>query len=178
MSADTLLARCTVVLSNPKAKTQRLQVRVLAGETKDDMELFEQYGITSVPLQGAGGLALFFGGDRSHGVVIMPGDKRYRPTDLEPGELAIYTHEGAKIVMRNGKVIEVECDEYRVKTKRYSVQAEETISLKSAAFALDAESATSSTAIEAPDVILGGESMVDHHHKEHDGPNTGGPLNG
>ncbi|RFB73818.1 MULTISPECIES: phage baseplate assembly protein V [unclassified Herbaspirillum] len=178
MSADTLLARCTVVLSNPKSKTQRLQVRVLAGETKDDMELFEQYGITSVPLNGAGGLALFFGGDRSHGVVIMPGDKRYRPTDLEPGELAIYTHEGAKIVMRKGKIIEVECDEYRVKTKVYSVEAEQTISLKSSAFDLAADTAKSSAALQAPDVVLGGKSMVSHRHNEHDGPQTGGPING
>jgi len=171
-----LLSRCTVVLTQAAAKTQRLQVRLMAGELKDDMELFEQYGFTSVVHSGASGLALFFGGDRSHGVVVLPGDKRYRPTDLQPGEVAVYSDEGARVVIRRGRIIEVECDEYRVRTKRYEVQASEAITLNSAAFSLTAQTATSSAVLEAPDLILNGVQMVHHHHPEHDGPSTGEPL--
>ena len=84
MSNDSPIARCTVVMTKPGQRRQRVQVSILEGEGKDDVELFEQYGITSIPLSGAGGLALFFDGDRSHAAVIMPSDKRYRPEGLLP----------------------------------------------------------------------------------------------
>jgi len=175
MGLNTMLARCTLVLSKASAKIQRLQVRLLAGETKDNIEMLEQYGFTSIPMAGASGLALFMGGDRSSGVVLAVGDKRYRLTDLNPGEVAIYNHEGAKVVIKEGRIVEVECDEYRVTTKRYLVQAEETISLKAGGLAIEAEQATSSAALEAPDMIIAGLSHKGHRHKEHDGPYVGGP---
>ncbi|MGL9774812.1 MAG: hypothetical protein ACR5LG_14955 [Sodalis sp. (in: enterobacteria)] len=49
----------------------------------------------------------------------------YRLQGLANGEVALYSDEGAKIVIRRERIIEVECDEYRVKCKRYHVQAEE-----------------------------------------------------
>lgn len=178
MGISTILSRYSVVLAKAAGKLQRLQIRSLAGEVLDGIESLEQYGFTSVALAGAGGVALFFGGDRSHGVALPPNDKRYRPTDLQPGEVAIYTDEGARITLRRGRLVEVECDVYRVKTKRYEVQASEAVSLNTNAFELDAASARSTTAIHAPDVVLGegaGKSMVGHTHKEHDGPSTGEP---
>lgn len=179
MDLSTLLSRYTVVLANAEGKLQRLQIRVLAGEVLDGVEDLEQYGFSSVPLAGAGGVALFFGGDRSHGVALPPNDKRYRPTDLEPGDVAIYTDEATRITLRRGRLVEVDCDVYRVKAKRYEVLASEKISLTTDAFELDAATAESTAVIHAPDVVLddggGGKSMVVHTHKEHDGPSTGGP---
>ncbi|VVD76190.1 phage baseplate assembly protein V subfamily protein [Pandoraea eparura] len=178
MDLSTVLSRYTVVLANAEGKLQRLQIRVLAGEVLDGVEDLEQYGFSSVPLAGAGGVALFFGGDRSHGVALPPNDKRYRPTDLQPGDVAIYTDEAARITLRRGRIIDVDCDVYRIKAKHYEVQASETISLKTDAFKLDAATAESTAAIRAPDVVLGdgdGKSMVGHTHQEHDGPPTGGP---
>ncbi|MGL9773279.1 MAG: hypothetical protein ACR5LG_03135 [Sodalis sp. (in: enterobacteria)] len=43
----------------------------------------------------------------------------YRLQGLANGEVALYSDEGAKIVIRRKRIIEVECDEYRVKCKRY-----------------------------------------------------------
>lgn len=179
MSNDSPIARCTVVLTKPGQRRQRMQVSILEGESKDDVELFEQYGITSIPLSGAGALALFFDGDRSHAAVIMPSDKRYRPTDLKAGEVAIYTHEGARIVMKEGRVIEVECDVYRGKTKRYEVIAEETVNISTGAYKLEASGTAESTGPMAmPEVIVGGIPMGKHYHQEHDGPPTGLPQAG
>lgn len=178
MSLSTVLSRYTVIFTDHVRKLQRLQIRALAGEVLDGVEVLEQYGVTSVPLPGASGVAVFFGGDRSHGVAFPPNDKRYRPTDLEPGDVAIYTDEGARITLRRGRVIEVECDVYRVKAKTYEVQAEEVISLKTGVFKLDAASAESTAVIKAPDVVVGngdGVRLAGHTHKEHDGPPTGGP---
>ncbi|RAM63147.1 phage baseplate assembly protein V [Herbaspirillum rubrisubalbicans] len=179
MSNDSPIARCTVVLTKPGQRRQRLQVSILDGEGKDDVELFEQYGITSIPLSGAGGLALFFDGDRSHAAIIMPSDKRYRPTDLKPGEVAIYTNEGARIVLKQGRIIEVECDVYRVKAKRYEVVAEEAVNISTHAYELDASgTAKSAGPMEMPEVVVNGISMRGHFHQEHDGPPTSPPKSG
>ena len=179
MSNDNPIARCTVMLTKPGQRRQRVQVSILSGEGKDDVELFEQYGITSIPLAGAGGLALFFDGDRSHAAVIMPSDKRYRPTDLKAGEVAIYTNEGARIVLRQGRIIEVECDVYRVKAKRYEVVAEEAVSIATGDYKLDASGTAESTGpMEMPEVVVDGIPMGEHFHQEHDGPQTSLPQAG
>lgn len=179
MSNDSPIARCTVVLTKPGQRRQRMQVSILDGESKDDVELFEQYGITSIPLSGAGGLALFFDGDRSHAAVIMPSDKRYRPTDLKPGEVAIYTHEGARILMKEGRIIEVECDVYRVKAKRYEVIAEESVSIATGDFELAASGTAESTGpMKMPEVIVNNVPQSKHFHQEHDGPATSSPKAG
>ncbi|EGH25839.1 Phage baseplate assembly protein V, partial [Pseudomonas amygdali pv. mori str. 301020] len=86
-----------------------------AGEVKDDMEHFEPYGFTSNPLAGAEGIAAFIGGDRSHGLLLVVADRRYRLKGLESGEVAIYTDEGDKIHLKRGKVIDIETDTLNIK---------------------------------------------------------------
>ncbi len=71
------------------------------------------------------GIAVPLNGNTSHTVVVATEHGAYRLTELKPGEVALYTDEGAKIVLKRGRVIEHECDVYRVKCKRYEVEAEE-----------------------------------------------------
>ncbi|WVR18342.1 baseplate assembly protein V [Bordetella phage PY223] len=94
---------------------QLVQASMLSGEVRDKMERMAEYGFTSVPLDGAQAVAVFVGGERGHGVVIATGDSRYRKTGMQPGEVALYTNEGAFIHMKNGRVIEMDCDELVVK---------------------------------------------------------------
>lgn len=103
-----VLTRGVVALANSASKLQTLQMRLTAGEVKDGMEHLEPYGFTSCPHAGAEALAGFMGGDRSHGVVIVVSDRRYRIQELEPGEVAIYTDEGDKVHFKRGKVIAFE----------------------------------------------------------------------
>ena len=102
-----LLARGTVVLANSATKLQSLQMRLTAGEVNDDMEHFESYGFTSNPLAGAEGIATFLGGDRSHAIVLVVADRRYRLQSLAAGEVAIYTDEGDKIHFKRGRIIDI-----------------------------------------------------------------------
>lgn len=102
-----LLARGVVSVVNAAAKMQVLQVKLLAGEAKAGLEHFEPYGFTAHPHAGAEALAVFLDGDRSHGIVIVTPDRRYRLTGLAAGEVALYTDEGDKIVMKRGNVIEI-----------------------------------------------------------------------
>ena len=99
-----LLARAVIKLINPNTKNQTMQAGLLAGEIKGDMEHIEPYGFTSHPHPGAEGVASFFGGDRSHGVLVVVGDKRYRLQGLVEGEVALYDDLGQCVVLRRDKI--------------------------------------------------------------------------
>ena len=110
-----MMARGTVVLAAAGKMMQSLQVRLTAGELKDNVEHFEPYGLTSNPLPGAEVLTVFLNGDRSHGVVVVASDRRYRIKALEPGEVAIYTDEGDKIHFKRGRIIDIETATLNIK---------------------------------------------------------------
>lgn len=102
-----MLARAVVTGLNTASKCQSLQVELLAGEIKADVEHLEPYGFTSAPNTGAEGFALFPDGDRSHGVVLMVSDRRYRIKGLRAGEVAIYDDQGLSFSLtREGMVID------------------------------------------------------------------------
>jgi len=110
-----MIARGTVALASAGSMLQTLQMRLTAGEVKDDLEHFEPYGYTSHPLPGAEGVALFLGGDRSHGVVVCVADRRFRLKELQPGEVALYTDEGDTFVFKRGRVVELQTMTLKVK---------------------------------------------------------------
>jgi phage gp45-like len=89
-AVSNMASRASVVLANSAGKLQRLQVRILNGETKSNLDHAEPYGFTSCPHPGAEAVLLFMGGDRSHGIAIVVGDRRYRLQALEAGEVAVY----------------------------------------------------------------------------------------
>lgn len=103
-----MFARGVVALAKSTGKTQLLQMSLTAGEIKDGMEHLEPYGFTSCPHEGAEGLAAFMGGDRSHGVVLVVADRRYRVQALQAGEVAIYTDEGDRIHFKRGRIIDIQ----------------------------------------------------------------------
>lgn len=92
-----LACRGIVGVVDSASKMQVVQVALLAGEVKDGLEHFEPYGFTSRPHTSSEAVALFFGGDKSHGVVIAVSDRRYRLTGLEDGEVALYDDLGQNI---------------------------------------------------------------------------------
>jgi phage baseplate assembly protein V len=105
-----MFARGVVALAKSTGKTQLLQMSLTAGEIKDGMEHLESYGFTSCPHEGAEGLAAFMGGDRSHGVVLVVADRRYRVQALQAGEVAIYTDEGDRIHFKRGRIIDIQTE--------------------------------------------------------------------
>lgn len=107
-----MAARCVLRLASDGLKMQACQVGLLDEETADNVERFQNYGLTSVPLPGAEGVCLFIGGDRGHGVIIAMDDRSYRLKPLEGGEVALYSVDdqephGHRIVLKRGGLIEV-----------------------------------------------------------------------
>lgn len=102
-----LLARA-VLAGVQQNRLQSLQLQLLAGEVKDGVELFEPYGLTGHALPGAEAAVAFIDGSRTHGIALVQTDRRYRPVDLAPGEVALFNHQGTRVVLRNGGRIEIE----------------------------------------------------------------------
>lgn len=164
---NRMLVRGTVVLVDSARKLQALQMRLTAGEVKDGLEHFEPYGFTSNPLAGAEGIAAFIGGDRSHGVLLVVADRRYRVQGMEPGEVAIYTDEGAKIHLKRGRIIDIEAD---------------VINFKAAtAVNFDTPAITQTGTITSDgDQVAGGVSQINHPHGGvlRGGDQSGAPIGG
>lgn len=161
-----MMARGTVALATAGRMLQTLQMRLTAGEIKDDLEHFEPYGYTSCPKPGAEGLALFLGGDRSHGVVVCVADRRFRLKELKPGEVAIYTDEGDYIHFKRDRKI-------AVKTLTLEVDAQESVAFTTKAFSVAATEGVSFTTptisasgriISDGDQVAAGISQVNHVH--------------
>ena len=90
-------ARGVMTLADGAKKMRSVQVRLLADEVRDDLEHVEPYGFTSEPHPEAEAFALFFDGDRSHGIVFTIADRRYRLKPLKTGEVAIFDDLGQKV---------------------------------------------------------------------------------
>lgn len=102
-----MIGRAVVELVNDGVKLQGLQISLLEGEVRANVERFQNYGITSHPLPGAEAIAASVMGNRDHCVVIAVDDRRYRLQGLEAGEVALYDDLGQKVhLTRTGIVID------------------------------------------------------------------------
>ena len=115
--SNNMVARGELVLADPDRMMQAVQMRLNADELKDGMEHFEPYGLTSHPQPGAEGLAVFVGGDRSHGIVLCLADRRFRLKALKSGEVALYTDEGDVLHFKRGREISIETATLRIKAE-------------------------------------------------------------
>lgn len=95
----SMLGRGTLVMSDDKPKMRTLQCEFLKGEVREGLEHFEPYGWTSKAKAGAECLGFFFNGNRSHGVVAVTADRRYRLHVLE-GEVAVFDDQGQRVYLK------------------------------------------------------------------------------
>lgn len=143
-SVTNLVSRALLTLADDSKKFQSLQITVLDGEVHEDVEHMQPYGFTSVPKPGAEGVVLFPGGDRSHGLAICIGDRRYRLCNLQSGEVAVYDLNGSKIVLKaNGDI---------------------QIAPASGVVSLAGDLNVSGTVTATTDVVGGGKSLKTHTH--------------
>jgi len=118
-----MLGRGIVRLVLDNEGIQKMQVSLLKNEVRSALERFQEYGFTSNPRAGAEAAIMFLGGMRDHGIIVGVEDRRYRLQGLTSGEVAIYTDEGDKIVLKRGNEIEVTTNKYKVNCQDYEVNA-------------------------------------------------------
>ncbi|ECI5214701.1 phage baseplate assembly protein V [Salmonella enterica subsp. diarizonae] len=170
-----MLARAVVNVINDGLKVQNLQAGLLDDEECDDIERLQNYGHFSVPLPGAEALIACVGAQRDQGVAVVVEDRRYRPTNMTPGDAGIYHFEGHRIrLTKDGRCI--------ITCKTLEVYADERVTFDApkGIFTgdLTVKGKTKSEGnITAPDAILKGKSTVGHRHQEHgDGGGITGPM--
>lgn len=169
----------------------------LAGEPVVGAELFQQYGFGSCPPSGTMAVVAPLGGVSTHAMVIATEHAAFS-VDLDTGEVAMYHKEGHFLHMKNGRIIQANCDEYRVNCKRYVVTATEQASVNTpklaasdqveinglvtgkGGLALSNESGEAARIngkiVVSEDVIAGGISVVKHHHIDSRGVETDAPI--
>lgn len=128
-----MIVRGVIKMVNDKAKIQRIQASLLAGELKDGLEHYQEYGFSTNPPAGIEALVVFCGGSRNNGVVVATGDRMFRIKELQPGEVAIYTDEGDTIKLGRKRKIQVTtlhlevnaAEDVTYNTKKFAVNATE-----------------------------------------------------
>ena len=93
---------------------QKVQASGLADETLQDVELMQQFGFTSVPPANTQAVILPIGGQTTHGIVIATENGSFRVKNLQGGEVAVYDESGSSIVLKNGRLIEIDCDVLKI----------------------------------------------------------------
>ncbi|HHF0188603.1 phage baseplate assembly protein V [Haemophilus influenzae] len=93
---------------------QKVQASGLADETLQDVELMQQFGFTSVPPANTQAVILPIGGQTTHGIVIATENGSFRLKNLQGGEVAIYDESGSSIVLKKGRLIEIDCDVLKI----------------------------------------------------------------
>ena len=94
---------------------QKIQVEGLDGETVQDLEHAENFGFTSNPPAGSDCVVVPLGGKTSHGIIVTTTNGAYRITGLSDGETAVYSADGARMVLNKGRVIVMDCNKLNIK---------------------------------------------------------------
>ena len=118
------VARGVFRRADDSKKQQLVDVDLFSKESKAKVEHWLPYGFTFVPQDGAEALTVFLGGNRSHGIVVGVSDRRHRPTNLKPGEVAMHDDQG--------QILHLTRDGIHVKTsKKITFEAEGEVALSS-----------------------------------------------
>ena len=102
-----MIGRAVVNLVDDSTKMQLLQLSILAGETRDRIERFQNYGFTSHPQTDAEAVIVCIGGTRDRAIAIAVDDRRYRLKNLAAGEVALYSDEGDYVKFKRGRIVEI-----------------------------------------------------------------------
>ncbi len=112
-----MVGRAIVRAVRETGLARELQLEALAGELLNGVEEFSHYGFTGRARPGAEFVyAALDGAGREHVVAIASEDRRFRPRDLGPGEVTLYNDAGARVTLKAGRVVRIECDRLEVVT--------------------------------------------------------------
>jgi phage baseplate assembly protein V len=89
-----LFGRCNLdEVESVDDNIQKVKVNCLKDEVIPDMDRIQEYGFETYPYADkyTEGIALFIGGNREKGIVFNLCSRKYRPTDLNEGEVCLYS---------------------------------------------------------------------------------------
>ncbi len=124
------LARATLAATNDDEGSQKHQVNLMADETKDNIEHFQPFGLSSFAPEGTELAVMFMGGNRDHGISLGTDSKKHRPKGGKSGETVLYNANGdvvhlqnATCLIKHASKVVIEAPEVEVKADKASVNA-------------------------------------------------------
>lgn len=192
LNALRLPFRARLTALNGAPGLQLAQGQALAGEQLQAVEMVQQFGFTSGVPAGSQLIVLPLAGRTAASVIVATENGSFR-VQVGAGETCIYNQWGAKITLKNEKIIEVDCDHFIVKakesidmqTKTWMAQASEgtTFTSPSLTFGgMDGATASAKLAanmdvqgqiVSTADQVAGGISQITHTHPGDSGGTTG-----
>ncbi|WP_447077667.1 phage baseplate assembly protein V [Shewanella algae] len=122
-----MLTRALVTGIVEDLQRQNLQLKMHADESGDNIERFQNYGISSNPPVGAEAIVAALGGSLSGLVAIAVEDKKYRPQG-ESGDVFLYHLEGHKIrLTQAGQIIVTATDVIFEAANSFTIISPETL---------------------------------------------------
>jgi len=151
------------------------QIAGLADEIRSDVEHLQQYGLRSIPLEGGRGLLIAYGGSKDNATLITVDDKRFGQFTLQPGDVCIYSKNGAHTIYRDNDIIEVLSG-----TKTITINGM-TITSNSSSHTIEVGGMTavidsSGIDVTGGDVVADGISLKNHTHPITGGSSAPGPT--
>jgi phage baseplate assembly protein V len=145
---STLVGRALIEAVTDSGDLQTIKVQTAHGESVEGLQRVGSYGFAVNPKAGAEAVILSLGGNREHSIVIACEDRRYRLKSLAEGEVALYTDEGDKILLKRGNKVEITTQTFEVNTNKAAIKNAQGDFVESVAALLDAiMGATTATAI-------------------------------
>lgn len=152
MSTPSIFLRRARIRGLKEGLVQTVRVEALENDAKDNAERFQDYGMASNPVDGQG-LVITVGG---HTIVLRMDRLAERPR-LAAYEVSVWHKEGHNVTLRAGKVVEANCDTFRVNA---AVKVELNTPLVAASAALNAQGRVTGVA----GVTAAGKALEAHNH--------------
>ena len=169
---QTLLRRGLLTRVKYADNVRLIQVKTTAGQPLDDIEHIEPFGFTSHPKAGAEAVVLAFGGNSSHTIGLVVGDRRFRMV-IDEGDVAVYNSNADYLHLKaNGEAI--------LKSSTKVTVDSPTVDMTGALNVTGAVSMASTLAVNGQSTLTGdatiaGKSFSSHKHP-HGNRNTGTPI--
>lgn len=109
MSLPNVFLRRARIRGLKEGQVQRGRSEATENDVKDDAERFQDYGLAANPVDGQG-LVMTVDG---HTIIVRMDRLAERP-QLAAYEVAVWHKEGHKITLKEGKLIQVDCDTLKV----------------------------------------------------------------
>ncbi len=96
----TMITRAIIETVDDSKKMQVVKLNLLAGESRDEVERFQNFGFSSNPPDKAECVALAIGGNRDHLIVVVADDRSSRIKGIAKGESVQYNSNGNKLHLK------------------------------------------------------------------------------
>ena len=102
----TMITRAILETANDSDGMQLVKVNLLAGESREKVERFQNFGFSSNPPASSECVALAMGGNRDHLIVVVCDDRKTRVKGLATGESVQYNANGDKMHLKADGTLE------------------------------------------------------------------------